>query len=658
MRSKVAKLIVFALGLSLIFAVFSFAAEEKTFNFKGHELEEFTIENFDQAPKLKELVQAGELPPLTERLPKDPYVVEPIEEIGDYGGVARVATTRADWWGEDNMMMSINTFLRYKPETGKYIPHLAKEVTVSEDRSRWTIHLRKGIKWSDGKLFTADDLMFWYNDVLLNEDLTPVVGKAWKTEGEVMEMEKLDEYSVRIKFAGPQPYFINRLAHSSHQMLTPKHYLKQFHPNYANEEELKEKVEENNFDHWYQLFGHKNSNTYALPFNPELPTLASYRLTKKSSNRHVYERNPYFWMVDSAGNQLPYIEKIETDILSDVEVLNGKIMSGEVDFAAYFADIRNYPMFKKFEEKGGYKTLLWQSGMGSEVVYMVNQTHQDPVLRKIFQDTKFRRALSYAIDRQEISDSIYFGKAQPRQYTVLESSQYFKPEFAKSYTEYDPEKAKQLLDEMGLEDTDGDGWRERPDGEKLTFTIEFVSIEVPRAPNVELVTQHWSEIGIDVNAKQISGELQGQRAPANLMDATIWHGDQATDVLFPIYVNFLVPTNPSWGKTIWPEWARWLNTNGDSGEEPPAEIKELHGWWEKLLKEPDEQKRSELAQKILGMQAENLWAIGTVGNAPVPAIADKDLRNVPKDVIYCWSTYWSCSHNPEQMFFEGGVNEE
>jgi len=491
-----------------------------------------------------------------------------------------------------------------------------------------------------------------------HKDLIPAVPARWKTKGEVMEVTKLGNYAVKFVFQAPKPYFPERLTHvGAWNLFFPKHYLKQFHPAYVGEETVAEKAKEEGFDHWYQLFWDKNSHVWGLPLNKDRPTICPYVLEKKTSDRRVYTRNPYYWKVDTAGNQLPYLDGIVAEIVTDVEVVQGMIMSGEIDFAGIQAGIRNYPMYKKYENEGGYRTILWESGMGSDVIYMPNQTNEDPVLREIFQDVRFRKALSLAIDREEISDSIYFGKAEPRQYTVLESSKHYKPEFAKAYTEYDPQRAKKLLDDMGLVDENGDGWRERPDGKNLNFTIEYYTIETPKQPNVELVSQYWREIGMKVESRAISGELQEQRATANLMDMTLWHGDRGTDIYFPVDPHWIIPLYPSWARTIGPEWARWFQTEGKSGIEPPAKVKELYGWWEEVLSEPDKERRMELCEKILRSQAENLWCIGTVGASPYPVVVDSDIRNFPEKGLWVWDTLWTMSQDPSQLFFEGGEDQ-
>ncbi|MFW6007591.1 MAG: ABC transporter substrate-binding protein [Halanaerobiales bacterium] len=620
----------------------------------------FSIEaysEYDQAPMLEDKVESGDLPPVEERVPEEPLEVE-ANNIGDYGGTALTGGTSPDGWGEDLMLMDVTCGLVEPKADGSGLRmNLAKDIEESKDKTSFTVHLREGVKWSDGHPFTTDDIEFWYEDVLLNEKLTPAIGQLWKTEGEVVDLKIIDDYTFQFNFTAPKPYFLNYLVHSGSSLLTPKHYLKDFHPNYTSEKELDKKVKEEDFDNWWELFGDKNATQMHAPLDVDLPTLGTYRLVKKGSSERIYERNPYFWKIDKEGNQLPYIDKIRNKLVSDKEVLNGKALSGEIDFLGWDMDIRNYPMFQKYAEESGFKTSLWEAGYGATSIYMLNQTNEDEDLREIFQNPKFRQALSLAIDRDEINEAIYFGKAEPRQYTVLESSKYYEPEFAKAYIEYEPEKAEEMLDEMGLKDTDGDGWRERPDGENLTFTIEYFPGETPKTAELEIVSSNWRDIGVKVEHKQVSAGLQQQRAPGNMMDATIWHGDRATDILF-FEPRKIVPIIPHWGSSNWPKWASWFNTEGESGWEPPEDIKEYYGWWEEMQTEPDLNKRIELGKKILRSQAENLYVIGTVGKVPWPILINDNLKNVPEKGIWAWDTLWTSSRNPGSFYFENGRREE
>ncbi|GAH58351.1 unnamed protein product, partial [marine sediment metagenome] len=253
-----------------------------------------TIEEFNEAPMLRTMVAAGELPPVEERLPEDPFVVVPIDRIGIYGGTAHVATnfTTApvgSLWG-----VGWGHYVRSNITAAKVELNFAKRVEVSKDKTTFTIYLRRGVKWSDGVPFTADDPMFWYTDVLHNKELTPVIGGHW----EGVKVQKLDDYTIQIKTPGPRPYFLEypiSKGRPNGSYNIPKHYLKQFHPKYTAEEELKKRVEEAGFDYWYELFWKKNTRYHQLPVDTECPTLASYVPVKITSSQRVFERNPYYW---------------------------------------------------------------------------------------------------------------------------------------------------------------------------------------------------------------------------------------------------------------------------------------------------------------------------------------------------------------------------
>jgi len=607
---------------------------------------------YNEAPTLRTRVAAGELPPVEERLPESPYVVTPVEEIGQYGGTLRLVSIYATVPVGAGFVQDVLNGLVQPNLEGELLPHFATKVESSNDKTTYTIHLRKGVKWSDGVPFTADDILFWYNDVLLNEELIPAIDPAWKAGDKVVEVKKLDDYTIQFKFAETQPFFLAwplSKASQHFRLFKAKHHLKQFHPNYTPREELDKKVKEAGLDHWFELFWNEATEYCALSAVPGAPVLTSYIPIEVTSSRHIYERNPYYWKVDTAGNQLPYIDRIEVTIVTDSEVAQGMMIGGQIDFNGFLTTMKNYPMYKGNEEKGGYRVVLWDSGKGGEVFFFFNLTHEDPVLRKIFRDVRFRRAMSLAINREEVNDFLYFGKATARQYTALPTCKYFEPEFANAYIEYSPEKAKGLLDEMGLTDTDGDGWRERPDGKKLTFTTEFTVAEDPlKLDTVELATAYWREIGIDAKAKLISGELANQRGEANLIDVGIWHGGWEIGILFPA-------TNP-WvagnAVGIWPRFIdKWYQ--GEEIEQTiPEEVKQLKGLYEKVLMTPEDEEITELCKKFLRLQAENLWIIGVVGLAPHPLIINEHLRNVPEDGHWCWETQWMTTREPEQFFFE------
>ncbi len=612
-------------------------------------------ETFNESPTFAEMVAAGELPPVEERLPKDVYVVEPYEEIGRYGGIVRSTTTNAMHAGGDFLLSIFPAPVKPNADLSDIVPNVVKDVVPSEDTTVWTFHLREGLRWSDGEPFTSEDIMFWYEDVLFNEDLTPTIGSPWRdgATGEIVEVIAIDDYTVEFHFPAAKPFLLNDLIHvTGTNMFVPKHFLSQFHPSYADPDELRSMAEAAGFAEWYELFGYWNDNTWGNSHRVGRPVLTPWVLDTFTTDRRTWKPNPYFWQVDTEGNQLPYLEGIHTEIVSDIEVVTGMIMSGTVDIEGRNTSLANYPLYRGYEEEGNYRTVLWDTTFGNAVFFMFNMTHNDPVMREIFQDVRFRQAMSLALDRDEINDVEYFGQGTPRQFTLLESSVYYEPEFATAFADYDPTQAAALLDEMGLDAKDSDGMRLRPDGERLIIIMEYPEVVISRTAVVELAVQYWQEVGVDVRSRVISGELQGQRTAANLMDATNWIGGRESDVLFPLQANYyLVPANLGWERTHWPLWENWFVTDGREGEEPPEEIKQLNQWWVQVLQEPDPDTRVELGKNILRSQAENLWMIGTVGMIPHPIIVNKNLRNVPETGFWGWDSTYTLNRNPAQVFF-------
>ena len=613
------------------------------------------IVKFQEAPMLKVKVAAGEIPPVEERLPEEPLVISPFEEIGQYGGTVHLFTTSAT---DPEDALYINNFrplLSVALDCSTIIPNIAKKWEFSKDGKTVTLYLRKGIKWSDGVPFTADDVMFWWEDLMLNKEFTPAIWEGWCPGGEPMKVEKVDDYTIRLRFA--IPYLIGErvLAKQTDPANFPKHYLKQFHIKYNPK--ANELAKENGFDSWYECLHSKSTVAFgSTPMNPDLPTIGPFKLTKRTAGYFLFERNPYFWKVDTKGNQLPYIDKILDRRVADVEMYNAKIVSGETDFAMDQTSLENYPLYKANAEKNNYRIHLFPGGWGSEVIFMFNQTCKDPVLRKIFQDVRFRRAMSLAINREEINEVVFFGLAVPRQMTVVPQSIYYEERFARAYADYDPDEANRLLDEMGLKWDENHKYRLRPDGKRLRFTLEFVGAggvagASTKIAVTELVKEYWERVGCQVDLKADSRELFNTRVPANEVEVSNWHGDLTTDMAFPLSPGWFIPYAPGGDKNIAPEWARWFASEGKEGEEPPDEVKKNYERWQKALRTPDKQESIKLFKEILESQAENLWTIGTVGMAPHVVIIKNNLRNVPPKCLYTWDFYYAMPCQGAQFFF-------
>ncbi len=614
---------------------------------------ELGITKFHQSPMLDEAVKSGKLPPVEKRLPKDPIVVEPCERIGQYGGTAVVFSTGG--FGEGGLLNPPGMLLIMDPEVKGIQANLAKGWEFKDDGKTLILHLREGMKWSDGYPYTADDIMFYYDHVLQNKEQTVTISRNWKMGGELMKFEKIDDYTVALHSAVPNPYIINFLAqqNSTDGFSPPFHHLKNYHPDFVPREELMKEVKKRGFYEWTQYY-----NFMAKLDEPEVkcPSMQPFIVVKKTPTLLIAERNPYYPKIDPAGNQLPYIDRIEIHFVQNEDMMTAKAATGQATFAGQQTQISDIPLFKLHEKKGNYKTYMWRSVMGTDVAIQFNFNSPDKELREMFWDSRFRRALSLAINREEINQIIYYGHGIPRQTTVLPTSEFYEEDFAKAYAEYDPKRASELLDEMGVIDRNGDDMRERPNGKPLDITLEWTPMETPKGLTMELVVEYWKNIGIDIALREISGAQQynivNSRATGSLMNMTLWHADRCTDILFPSQPYWFVPMNLNWETGMWSSWTRWFLTNGDKGEEPPPVIKELYSWWMEMITTFDEQKRIELGKKILRSNAENVWTIGTVGIAPHPLIVSNKLHNVPKSGYWGWDCRWSLPYYPETWYLE------
>ncbi|HWV23179.1 MAG TPA: ABC transporter substrate-binding protein [Thermomicrobiales bacterium] len=602
--------------------------------------------SFAESPMLAEQAKAGTIPALKDRLPEKPLVVQPIE-IGQYGGTARVGniTTELGGYDLDFLVGRATHFLRYTPELNGWEPNVAESVDVSDDKKVYTIHMRKGLRWSDGEPCTADDLLFSINDLSLNKELTPTVPTDFRPGDVPVVAEKVDDYTVTLTFAVPHPRFLlSNLPHQygwfeAHQ-LHPKHYLQQFHPKYNPKAEEEAKAAK--FNSWTERMHDMDKHGT----NAERPTLAAFYVEENTPTVVRYVRNPYFWQVDSEGNQLPYLDYVEMERLQNVETYHAKIVTGAYDYAVGNTDVLNFQTYDESAADGDYTVGIWSSGRGSEVFFQVNLNVEDESLRAVHQDVRYRRALSLAINREEMNDLLFFGQATIRQMTVLPTSINFKQEYADAFIDYDVDQANALLDEMGLTWNDDKTIRLRSDGKPMQITFDFFDGEGPKTSILELVSEYWRAIGIDVSAKSITRQLLNPRVTENKEAMSMWHGDASTDILLPVDRKWSI------GKlgdecTVAPLWNDWFQSDGASGEEPPDWYKEPLMAWKKYNETLD----PDAAAQLLQSQADNLWSIGTVGLTPWVMIAKNHVGNVPKTGIHTWDGLFQYPYHAETVFF-------
>lgn len=612
---------------------------------------------YKEAPMLAEMVAAGELPNVDERLPEEPLVEEAAEGVGQYGGALRRAFLGPS--DHNNYVRVVyDALVRFSPDGSEVIPHIAKGWESNDDFSEWTVYLRPGAKWSDGEPLTADDVMFWYNDILLNEELSPSPsGWMVNADGSTATVEKIDDYTVKWTFGQPNTAFLLDLANKDGADLSignlayaPAHYLKQFHPAYADADALQAMVDEAGFENWVQLFTLK-----ALPqTNADRPTTAAWAPDNSTVADQVFvlKRNPYYVGVDVEGNQLPYIDEVRFTFFADKEALNLAAVSGELDFQARHINMSNYPVLKENEDKGGYHVVTWPTFGGSDAVIMFNQTYQnDPAVGELLRNKDFRVALSYALDREAIKELAFLGLGEARQGVPAPNHPYYPgDEYAYKYTEHDPDQANALLDSIGMTERDADGFRLMPNGEPLDIEIQVIPAFGNWTDVGQLAVEQWADVGVKAHVEVRERALGFQMRDTNDLMTEIWNEDTTG---FPFSGQPKMDPRSDPALTFGPLFRKWYQTNGAEGMEPPDEIK-------KLVEIIDEGKISgrdrqiELAQELFKIWADNIWEVGTVGLTPMiqgVVVVNNDLHNVPATAGNDWPLRTPGDTRPETYYF-------
>ncbi len=586
---------------------------------------------FEEAPMLSPRVETGMLLPVTERLPENPLVVEPPEQEGPYGGTwRRLATGPNDIGTVMDHRIGYDGLVRWDPSGTEIWPNLAHDWEIEDDGKRFVFHLRRGVRWSDGEPFTADDILFWYEGILQNTDVTPTIRPDLRPGGELVRVRRIDAHTVEFVFAESHGLFIEHLASGLGMDMVryPRHYFRDYHPLFEDEERLLQMAQNAGFGRWHEFFED------LLDWrNRARPALTPWVLRRGPPARTiVYERNPYYWKVDPSGNQLPYIDEISFQIL-DREMINFRAVGGFIEMQARHMDFQNLSLFmeNRGEDQGDYRVLTWDSSSGGMFSMGINQNHRDPVKREIFADRRFRIALSHAIDRDELNEVGFFGLGKPRQNSPPRTSPFYHDALTHAHIEYDPEKANRLLDEAGLDRRNKKGMRLRPDGRPLTMTIELTAFG-GSGYLAQLIAEFWTAVGVDTEIRILARELFITRAHAVLHDVGVWSG---ADEHFPLMdPRWFFPYNLSSFQGV--NHARWFMSRGEGGEEPPPEIRRSMEYYWEIERTLDNERRKELVRKILELNREHLWVIGTVGEVPEIRIVKNDFRNVPDNAMSGW----------------------
>jgi peptide/nickel transport system substrate-binding protein len=602
-----------------------------------------------EAPMLSELVKAGKLPPVEQRLPENPMVIQPIEQLGVYGGdwdTAIKSPSDAAWLyrtiGYDEL-----TRWGWQVDASEPILNLAESIEALDDARRFVIHLRKGVKWSDGEPFTSADILFAYDDVLRNEQLYPTLPSWLISGGEPAVFSAPDDHTVEVRFKNSFGLFTGYLGLAEGLPLTlqPKHYLQQFHIKYnPDADKLAASM---GFPTWAALYGNKGIITYPGNWqNHELPNVNAWHLVQAfgEGTRLVAERNPYYWKVDPEGRQLPYIDRLIYDIITDTEVMLLKATNGEIDMhTRHFVSNGNKPVLAKARDTANIEFFDIVPSGANELGIALNLTHKDPGMRALFSDKNFRIGLSHAINREELIELHFEGQGEPWQIAPRPEGPFYNEEMAKQFTEYDVDKANSFLDQAGLTEKDGDGFRTK-DGKRLSFTI---NAEVDYASIVDHIRGYWQAVGIDMQGQTMDRSLFFERVSSNDFDGAVWYGDAGLyDAIF--FPRWWFPSEEySFYGILWAHWYMGV----DPKEEPPDAIKKQQDLFNQVKAATDPKQRVDLFNQLLAINKDLFPSIGISLPAVGYGIKKKNFHNVPSPMGGSSPFPYPGTGYPEQYFF-------
>lgn len=602
-----------------------------------------------EAPILANMVKSGSLPPVEERLPVlEDVMIEPVHEaIGEYGGEWRMP-----WKGIDDKWaigkFTEEALFRFKQDGTGLERNVAKGYDVNENATEYTVYLRKGMKWSDGEPFTADDVLFYWEHMLIPEtfgkslydayfSVDPATGDRARAE-----VTKVDDYTVKITHKYPHVLFLERVAIDNKWFFAPAHFYKTILPEFIGEEAALAKAKEYGFED-LKSFGSWTGYYYWVW--PERPTLRAWVANNDPhSERFVFERNPYYWKTDSEGQQLPYIDRIVMDRMQDNSHFLLETLAGNIDLRVM--PFNDFTVIKENETKGDYRVLRWNNPQWASSVLQLNQTVADPKLRELFQDIRFREALSVAVNRIEVAEIVTDGLADPQQASVPEGVADYQEGWADQWAEYDVDRANQLLDEIGLPRS-GD-YRTFKDGSKLELIIYQRSSDSKSGPFEELLSKYFKEVGINTIIKIVDDALYQEMKYNNELTATTAESISLIKTsLRPDTVVPLRTLTPWYGM-----YGKYRESGGAEGVKPEGNVALIMEYWDKLVASTNMDDISHWSNEIIKLHQKNQWILGYSGPLPSLVVVKNNMKNVPDGLVYA-DEFRDLGHGrPMQFYFE------
>ncbi|GAB3765988.1 ABC transporter substrate-binding protein [Microlunatus parietis] len=599
-----------------------------------------------QSPMLQKLVDSGKLPDLAGRLPENPLQIPMQEQLGQYGGNMRRAQVDPGSTGGQYMVFS--GLAEWSPTTpGQPQPGLAEKWEISPDGRVYTFTLRKGLKWSDGEPFTTADLMHVYEKVMLNKELSPVF-PGWLTVAKKPAVFAApDDITLTVTFAAPHSLFLKFLCFIPFGgwLIQPTHYLSPFHKEIAAKDDLAAAMKKYSVTTWMDLYNNRNNSNQ----NPDRPVLGPWRLTKSINATNTtgrLERNPYYWKVDEAGRQLPYLDTASFQVLSP-DAIGLRAANGELDIALWDLPETSLPVLIKNQDSKPFRVLRWQTDANTSI--LLNQSHRDPVIAELFQKLDFRAGFSHAINRTELNDALLAGQGKPVHPCGQAGDEYFSEGMGQRFIEFDPDEANKRLDAAGLTERDGKNMRLRPDGKPMRFTMQTfpVGVGLNQMTVLEYAKRNLAEVGIDTVIKTISQDLWYTEIPQGNFDIICYP--------FPGYQWDIDPLwyVPNSNLTYWaPRFGTWsYDPKNKFAAEPPETIKSLLDLYDQLKVAPNDEERIKYGREITKLHDENVWIIGTMPLPYTPMVVADDLKNVRPEAVASFRQHYEGATDLAQIFY-------
>jgi peptide/nickel transport system substrate-binding protein len=586
------------------------------------------ISRYNEAPMLADMVARGDLPSVHERLPENPYVVEGLDGIGNYGGTWRMQKSgQADGYARFQVLTRGLTTIDHTMMLKTYF---AESFETNSEATEWTFHLRKGVKWSDGEPITAEDFRFWYEDLILDRRYT-ISHPNWLAsivDGDVVpaEFSAPDDFTIKYKFALPAGLF----AYDINIVLTvgvmaPAHFLKRFHPDYGDKAEIDALLAGNtSWDDWTQLLADKNNANVTI----ERPTHEPWVNRSLWTDEVIkLERNPYFWEADTAGNQLPYIDYLQYREFQGSEVAVLRTINGETDCQArHLFGFANYTVFKENEAKCDYTVQLWR---GTRVhAIMFNMTTRDQRVADLFRERDFRIAVSLCANRDEMRELVDDGFGRNTQYCPPPDSPYYYEKLATAYIDYDPDRTNALLDGLGYTERDAEGYRLWKGGSRER--ISFTCLGGPEmGPVPLLMTDYLRDVGLAMNYRGGDRSLTQQLTASNEVEVVIGiHDRNLVPLADPqIWVKNTGPAE----RPMFAAWSTWyVDPSSPIAERPPEGhwIWDIWAAWEDLQRAVGDEAQKEAWFRIMDVWAEELPSPAFYGDIPIICIVKNGFKGI------------------------------